>query len=158
MLQKEYLTESIKISKNVSDLSSTVIEIKNYLNKYFRNNKISYKPHSIIESRFIPTEVAFFIGMQSCGSITNIVTDMLRHLGYEVKKVHGSIPQSADHSWIKVRNQETDIWESYDMTQRDCKVSASHTEIAECDEWIDIADEIVKSHLHTTNERSKNHF
>ena len=109
--------------------------------------KIRYKPKSILESRFTPSSIAYKIGMISCGSLTNILTDMLRHLGYEVKKVHGSTPRSSDHTWVKVKDGGSGEWVPFDITQKDCQVTPDHKEIAQCNEWDEIEDEIIKAHL-----------
>ncbi|MFC1700399.1 transglutaminase domain-containing protein [Patescibacteria group bacterium] len=147
MLQKPYLKDSKKISNDSNSLGDLVVGIQIYINNHYGNSEKTYSPQSIIESRFTPPEVAFNIPMTSCGSMVNIATEMLRHLGYEVKKIHGSVPESSDHAWIKVRNKETQEWVPFDITKKDCDVTEEHKEIAECAEWEEISDLIAKAHL-----------
>lgn len=143
----EYLNKANNLAKKTDTLNDLVINIQRYLNNHFSGKKNRYRARSILESRFVPSKIAFSIGMQSCGSLTNIAVDMLRHLGYTVKKIHGSIPQSTDHSWIKVMSPKNNEWEAYDITQKDCKISGNHKEIAECNDWSEIAEQLIKAHL-----------
>ena len=125
-----------------------ILKFRGFLDKYIKDNfEQAYKPKSLLESRFTPSEVAFLVGMSSCGSMVNIITDMFRHVGYEVTKVHGSIPKSRDHAWIKVRENKQVPWEVFDPSQKDCLPDPDRKEIATCENWTEIANEIAEAHL-----------
>lgn len=105
-----------------------------------------YSPTSIIESRFTSAEEAFEKGMMSCGAITNMATAMLRHVGLEVKLVHGEFEKSVDHAWISVLNAESGEWVSYDLTQDNPTDMPTHIEKTRADSWDDIRDLILDDH------------
>lgn len=138
----EYINKADLLKNKNLSLEELVLDIREYLISHFENLGKSYSANSILESRFTPPDIAFNIGMSSCGSKTNIATEMLRHLGYQVKKVHGSIPESSDHAWIEVYNKSQNIWKSFDITKSDCKTTSNHIVIAKCNEWIEISKEI----------------
>ena len=92
------------------DIDDLIPSIKAYLFSHFDSMGQTQGPSSILESRFIPPEEAFEKGMRSCGTVVNIASDMLREVDYEVKKVHGSVPQSRDHAWMKVRRPGEKLW------------------------------------------------
>lgn len=134
----EYLKKAEDLKNKGLNLEKLILAIREYLVFHFENLGKTYQANSILESRFTPGEIAFNIGLNSCGSKTNIATEMLRHIGYEVKKVHGSIPESVDHAWVNVKDPVDGIWKCFDITKLDCKVTTDHKIIAECNEWSDI--------------------
>lgn len=142
---KEYLTEAEKLSRKAASLPELVYLLKNYLDTHFSNLEHNYKTRSLLESRFTPPEIAFNIGMKSCGSLVNIVTDMLRHVGYKVKKIHGSIPKSKDHAWIRVKNPESKEWQDFDLTNKNLDITPEYTEIVACDDWNDLEEYILQN-------------
>ena len=142
---KDYLKKAWELKEQNTDLNHLMISIREYLLSHFQELDRKYQANSILESRFTPPEIAFVIGMNTCGSKVNIATEMLRHLGYKVKKVHGSIPNSKDHAWIKVQDPLDDVWKNFDLTREDCQVTSEHELIAECDEWIDIKEKIIEA-------------
>ncbi len=141
----DYLKKAENLKNQNLNLEDLILAIREYLVSHFDNLGKSYQAKSILESRFTPSEIAFNVGMNSCGSKTNIATDMLRHIGYEVKKIHGSIPDSPDHAWVKVEDPVDNIWKSFDITKSDCKVTSGHKIIAEAYDWADIKDSIQKA-------------
>jgi hypothetical protein len=147
----EYLQKAEQLFSKTKDLKELVCMMQEYLGEYFNRAPQTYQPKSILESRFTPPSIAFRVFMTSCGSKTNIVTSMLRHLGYEVKKVHGSIPESADHAWLQVQKDDGN-WQAFDPTRPNCEVTPKHKVIAVCDEWEDLSDEISQAHLNYIQE------
>lgn len=146
---KPYLEYAETLINNTGE----VIKIAENIQKYINKNLVSevYHPSSILESRFTPGEIAFALKMRSCGAVTNIATEMLRHIGYTVKKVHGSTPVSVDHAWIKVEDSDK-IWVSLDLSQEEMTNLKGYVVIAECGEWEEINDIILKAHLRFISE------
>lgn len=138
----EYINKAEELKNQKFDIEKLVSTVREYLVSHFENLGRSYKANSILESRFTPPEIVFNIGMNSCGSKTNIAAQMLRHIGFDVKKIHGSIPESLDHSWIKVKDPIDNVWKSFDITKPDCIVTNNHKVIAECQDWSEINDVI----------------
>ncbi len=143
----KYLKQAEKLKQENIGLKELILAIREYLNSHFDSLGRSYEAHSILESRFTPAEIAFNIGMSSCGSKTNIATEMLRHIGYEVKKVHGSNAQSSDHAWITVKDLGGNKWKQFDITQEDCEITNQHKMISICHDWGEIKGFIEKAHL-----------
>lgn len=134
----DYIKHAVKLKSQHLGLSDLISEIQHYLIDHFKKLGKSYQAKNILESRFTPPDIAFNIGMSSCGSKTNISTEMLRYIGYEVKKVHGSIPNSVDHSWIKVKDPANNHWQFFDITKLNCMITTKHKAIAECHDWFEI--------------------
>lgn len=138
----------LEYADNLKAENFDVIEVANKIQSYINKNLVSetYRPCSILESRFTPSEMSFALKMESCGAVTNIATDMFRHLGYKVKKVHGTTPTSNDHAWIKIecKNEE---WLSLDLSQEEITNLKNHVEIADCYEWEEINDILLETHL-----------
>lgn len=141
-----YILQADELYEKNPSLEKLIPAIMEYLDAYYKQLKNRAKPQSIVESRLTSPKVAFEKGMWSCGIHVNIVTEMLRHLGFEVKKIHGSVPDSIDHAWIKAKDPKTGAWEEFDFSYPDCKVTPEHKIIAECDEWSEIDDKIKKAH------------
>jgi transglutaminase-like putative cysteine protease len=112
-----------------------------------------YNPKSIIESRFTPADEAFEKGMMSCGAITNMSAAMIRHVGLEVKLIHGEFDESVDHAWISVFDPESGEWASYDLTRNIPTEMPTHVEKARVDDWEEIRDKILSDH-ETLRERN----
>lgn len=138
----------LKYAETLKTYTPNVIEIAYKIQRYIDKNLVSeiYHPCSILESRFTPSVIAFALKMRSCGAVTNIATDMFRHLGYKVKKVHGTTPASIDHAWIKVEDKNKK-WISLDLSQEDMTDLKDHVEIADCSEWQEINDILLETHL-----------
>ena len=71
---------------------------------------------------------------------------MLKHIGFEVKLVHGEWEGSVDHAWISVRDKDTGSWTEYDLTSKDEGLRRGHIKKGEVDSWEEIRDQIVKDH------------
>lgn len=110
-------------------------------------------PKSIIESRFTPADEAFEKGMLSCGAFANMSAVMLRHVGLQVKLIHGEYEGSVDHAWIAVLEPESGEWVSYDLTRDDPREMPTHVEKLRVDSWDEIRDQILDDH-ETLRERS----
>ncbi len=134
----DYLNKADELNSQHLSIDQLILAIREYLISHFENLGKSYKANSILESRYTPSGIAFNIGLNTCGSKVNIATDMLRHIGYDVKKIHGTIPNSPDHAWLKVKDRDINIWKSYDLTISDCNITKDHKVIAECWEWTEI--------------------
>ncbi|OGC80520.1 hypothetical protein A3K01_01640 [candidate division WWE3 bacterium RIFOXYD1_FULL_43_17] len=143
----------LEYAETLKTEGSDVIEIAKKIQAYINKNLVSevYHPCSILESRFTPGEIAFALKMRSCGAVTNIASEMLRHIGYKVKKVHGTTPASPDHAWIKVEDSNKK-WVSLDLSQEEMTDLKSHVEIADCAEWEEINDILLKTHLRFISE------
>ena len=140
-----YIKKAESLAKQNLSTSEVVKQISGYLNDYFQSSGKIYKPKSLMESRFTPPEIAFEIKMKSCGSTVNIAVEMLRHIGYKVKKIHGSVPESPDHAWIKINDEGT--WHEYDLMRRGNKISEDHKKTSECDDWEDIKEDLLAAFL-----------
>lgn len=121
--------------------------------RFIRSLPERYNPKSIIESRFTPADEAFEKGMMSCGAMTNMSAAMIRHVGLEVKLIHGEFDKSVDHAWISVLEPESGEWKSYDLTRNDPTEMPTHVEKARVDDWEDIRDRILSDH-ETLQERN----
>lgn len=133
--------------KNDSQNTPELIQkIRLFIEDHANSLAEKYQPKSIIESRFTPAEEAFDKGMVSCGAIANISAAMLKHIGFEVKLVHGEWEGSVDHAWISVRDKDTASWTEYDLTSKDEGLRRGHIKKGEVDSWEEIRDQIVKDH------------
>lgn len=156
---QENISESIyeladKIAENNIGIPNIVLAIQKVIYDHANSIPEEYKPKSIIESRFTPAEEAFGKGMLSCGSIANMSSAMLRHLGYKVKLIHGESIDSVDHAWISVYDPESDLWTQYDLTMDDAKVPSTNILKIEVDSWDDIRNQIIEDN-ETARERRK---
>lgn len=102
------------------------------------------RPRTIIESRFTPPQKAFEQGMLSCGAMTNITAEMLRHYGFQVRLIHGENAKSVDHAWLKVMVTDTDHWEEFDITRPMLDVPATHKIKFQVNSWDEIKEQIVE--------------
>lgn len=142
-----------RLHSEYNDLDSLIPGISRFLVDHAKNIKNPQQPKTIMESRFTPAEEAFEKGMMSCGSITNIASEILKSLGYEVKFIHGELEgHSVDHAWISVKNPEDNSWKMYDLTQPDGSITENHTVKNEIDSWDEIKDQIENDHA-TLRER-----
>jgi len=132
-----------KENKTTKDI---VLAIGKFIIKHSRTVPEPYQPKSILESRFTPAEEAFSKGMKSCGAITNISAEMLRHVGFEVKLVHGESEKSYNHAWISVRDPDTDSWVEFDLTRNDRDLPPAHKKKIEVNSWEEIREQIIKDH------------
>lgn len=141
-----------EIALDHPSLDQFIPAVAQYLTQYFSQFPVKQNPRDILESRFTPSQEAFSRGMRSCGTLTNIATEMLREAGFEVKKIHGSVPESPDHAWLSVKNLKTGEWEQVDLTRPDInyKTTPDHKLIAECNDWEEIRDIIEEAHTKYT--------
>lgn len=137
--------------KNIKEL---VVATGKFIRDHARSLPERYKPKSIIESRFTPAEEAFQKGMTSCGAMANISAEMLRHLGFKVKLVHGESKESVDHAWISIYNPNTNSWKEYDLTRKNADIPPTHIKKGEVESWEDIRDQIINDHK-TISDREK---
>jgi hypothetical protein len=156
---REQFPESIyeladKIAENNTGIRNIVLAIQKTILDHAHSLPEQYEPKSIIESRFTPAEEAFEKGMLSCGARTNIVAAMLRHLGYEVKLIHGESKESVDHAWISVHDSANDSWIQYDLARDGAEVPSTNVVKQEVDSWNDIKDQIIEDH-ETLDDRKK---
>lgn len=132
-----------KENKTTKDI---VLAIGKFIIKHARAMPEPYQPKSILESRFTPAEEAFSKGMKSCGAMANISAEMLRHLGFEVKLIHGESEKSYDHAWISVHDPDTDSWVEFDLTRNDGDIPLTHKKKMEVNSWGEIRDQIIEDH------------
>lgn len=132
-----------KESKTTSEL---VHKINIFIHDHADSLPEKYNPKSIIESRFTPVEEAFEKGIVSCGSMANISATLLRHVGFDVKLIHGECDSSVDHAWISVQDKETGSWKEYDLTSKNEELRPGHKIKATVYSWEEIRDQIVKDH------------
>ncbi len=123
-----------------------VIAIGGHIRTWAKTLSTNVQPQTILESRFSPASEAYARGMVSCGTISNISAEMLRHLQFRVKLIDGRIPQSPDHAWISVYDSGTEQWQQYDLAQKDGKVTSKHIVEFECDNWTDIREHLEARH------------
>lgn len=135
--------EIFRPGENIDDLLQRVRE-KIYTHGQSVPNPLV--PRSILESRFTPAQEAYDKGMLSCGAVANISASMLRHLGYQVKLVHGETLDSVDHAWISVLDKDKGTWQQYDLTRENGEVTPRHKAKLICDNWEDIREQIEEDH------------
>lgn len=136
-------------------IDDLVLSIGKFIHEHARSIPDRIQPQSIIESRFTSAQDAYDKGMMSCGSITNISAEMLKHLGYEVKLIHGECEKSVDHAWISVLNPEDTTWKEYDLTRADGSIPETHVKKQEISSWGDMKDQILKDHETLAERRKK---
>lgn len=135
-----------KLGKQHKNIKDMILAIREEIVNHSDSVGVSYRPKTIMESRFTPAQEAFDRGMLSCGAMVNISTEILRHLGYKVKLIHGESSESVDHAWISVFDPETDSWIPYDVTKKDAVVPDTNIPKIEVDSWEKIRDQIIKDH------------
>lgn len=131
------------------DTHDLVIAVGNFIGDHIGKFKKPYDTKNILESRFTPPEEAFDKGMSSCGAVVNISSAMFRHVGVEVRLIHGTHEKSRNHAWISVFEPEKDEWVPYDLTrgkEKGYKPTKDQKVIAICNEWEEIRDVIEKEH------------
>lgn len=143
-----------KLGKQHKDIKDLILAIREEIANHSDAVGVSYRPKTIMESRFIPAQEAFDRGMLSCGAMVNISAEILRHLGYRVKLIHGESSESVDHAWISVFDPETDSWTPYDVTRKGAVVPDTNIPKIEVDSWEEIKDQIIKDH-ETLEERRR---
>lgn len=132
-----------KESKNADEL---IHKISLFIHEHADSLPEKYEPKSIIESRLTPVDEAFEKGIISCGAVASISAEMLRHLGYKIKLVHGEWDKSVDHAWINVCNKDDGSWKEYDLTIKNEELRPGHKIKLEVDSWEEIRDQIIKDH------------
>lgn len=139
-------------NRPVKDL---VLAVGKFIEEHAHSLPEQYRAKSILESRFTPAKEAFDKGMMGCGSIVNIAAEMLRHIGFRVKLIHGECEKSVDHAWISIYNSEIDLWEEYDLTRKGGDIPPMHKKKMEVNSWEEIKDEITRDHetLHSRREQ-----
>ncbi len=143
-----------ELGKEYHNIKELIIAIRKFIISHADSLPEKHKPGSILESRFTPAEDAFKKGMISCGAIVNIGAEMLRHLGYEVKLIHGECKQSVDHAWLSVFEPKTNSWVEYDLTRKEADIPSTHTKKLEVNSWEEIEGQIRRDH-ETLQERRK---
>ena len=142
-----------EIARCVEDLDDRVLKVQETIVDHAHSLPRRVEARSILESRFTPASEAFEKGMLSCGAMTNIGAEMLRVMGYEVKKVHGENERSVDHAWLLVREPESQEWIPYDLTCKGVKVGEQHRVKVIVDDWEEIRGQIEEDH--TTYEQRR---
>ncbi len=143
-----------RLKKEHQNFNELVVSIGNFIREHSRTIPNRKEAKSIIESRLTSPVVAFKTGLISCGTIASISAEMLRHLGYEVRLIHGESRESVDHAWISVYDPEQDIWKEFDLTLSDGIIPETHKKKLEIDSFEEIRDQLVKDN-ETLHERRK---
>ena len=141
-------SEAESLKARHSDVRDLVIGIQNFLRKRASSipKEQRKQPETILESRLTSAEEAFQGGMLSCGTLATMSAEMLRHLGYEVRLVHGESAESVDHAWIEVKNPDSEQWEAYDLTRGEADVPDTHVKKREVQSWYEIRDQLESDH------------
>ena len=132
------------LRKKNLDTQALLQAIQDDIISHSQNMRHPYVAENILESRFTPPEEAYKKGMTSCGAMANIGSFMLRSLGHEVKLIHGSIPTSKDHAWLKVK--EGEVWKEYDLTNGGNLPREGRIIKNECSSWEEIRNVIEAEH------------
>ncbi len=149
----EHIAIAKELHEDAQSFEELIIKIRDVVHDNINNHPNTPYPKTLLESRFSPVDEQYSEGVGSCGAEVNIETDMLRSLGFKVKKVHGSIEGLTQaHAWFKVWSDSLQEWVPYDLTQKTMRPREKHHEIAVCDEW----DEIKGLIIETNNKLSKN--
>jgi transglutaminase-like putative cysteine protease len=134
------------IKERAEGLESRVLEVQRTIVEHALSLPERIEPQSILESRFMPVDEAFDKGALSCGAMTNIGAEMLKTMGYEVRKVHGEDENSVDHAWLLVKEPGSGEWNPYDLTRKGAKVGEYHRVKKIVSDWEEIREEIVSDH------------
>lgn len=134
------------IKVRAESLESRVLEVQRTIVEHALSLPERIEPQSILESRFMPVDEAFDKGALSCGAMTNIGAEMLKTMGYEVKKVHGEDENSVDHAWLLVKEPGSGEWNPYDLTRKGAKVGEHHRVKKIVSDWEEIRGEIESDH------------
>lgn len=111
---------------------------------YIRERTMGYaKPESLLESRLTTAKDAFEKRLFSCGTMVTMAAEMLRHIGYSVRLVHGECDESVDHAWFKVLDPDSGDWRTYDLTRKDGVLPESSVAKIETDSWEDIEEQLI---------------
>lgn len=137
--QVEILREKYPITRDL------VLAVGRYILERGFSMPSRYIPRTILESRFITAEEAFEKGALSCGAVSTVAAAMLRHVGLQVKLIHGEHSGSVDHAWISVLEPESNTWVSYDLSLNP-KDMSTHVEKARVDSWEEIRRQIESDH------------
>ena len=144
-----------EISEQRKDINGVILAIQKAILDHKYSLKENYQPRSILESRFTPSEEAFEKGMTSCGAMTNIASDILRHIGYKVRLVHGESKESVDHAWISVLDEKTNTWIEFDLTRKGAAVPETNKKKLEVNSWEEMRDVIEKDHETFKNRKNE---
>ncbi len=134
-------TAAEKLHGEHTNTRELIVAIKKFISSHADSLPRRRRAKTIIESRFTPAPEAFATGMLSCGAFANITAEMLRHLGFRVKLVHGETHNSVDHAWISVYEPTLDKWMEYDPALH-IDVPSTHIKKEEVDAWEEIQDQI----------------
>ncbi len=140
---EELSRDLVEKNKNINEL---ITAIQNAIMSHANSLTERYEPKSIIESRFIPAEEAYEKGIVSCGAMTNISAEILGHLGFEVKLIHGECKESVDHAWVSVFDPESKMWKEFDLTRKNAEVPSTHLKKSEVKSWEEIRKQIEDDH------------
>lgn len=144
--EKETLFTRVEILRTeYSTTKDLVLEVGKYIKERGLAMPERYRPRTILESRFMSAEEAFEKGALSCGIMSTVAAAMLRHVGLEVKLIHGEYSGSVDHAWISVFEPESNTWVDYDLSLNQEDMS-SYVEKARVDSWEDIREQIESDH------------
>lgn len=135
-----------RVKERVEGLEGRVLEVQKIIVEHALSLPERIEPQSILESRFMPVDEAFDKGALSCGAMTNIGAEMLKTMGYEVKKVHGEDENSVDHAWLLVKEPGSGEWSPYDLTRKGAKVGEHHRVKKIVSDWEEIRGEIESDH------------
>ena len=136
--------EASKLKKKSKNTRELILSIGSFYSNHTKEG--GRRAKSILDSRFTSAEESYRQKIKSCGALTNVATAMLRHLGYQVKKIHGETDKSIDHTWIKVYLPEEKKWQQFDLTRPDGQVGLDYIIKAEVDDWEEIKQELEEDH------------
>lgn len=141
------------------DSMSATLAVRAWLNKnaYDTSTKPP-KPYrtakSLIESRSTPASQLVEAPIASCGSQATLGAALLRAMGFAVKLVHGTHPQSTQHAWIEIYDQATSKWIGVDFTGygqgKYGQLTKDHQKEIICTDWYDIKETLGELHLQNT--------
>jgi methionine synthase II (cobalamin-independent) len=142
-----------KLRSQYQETDELMLQIAVFIRKHSKTLETGgIKTQTILESRLTPAEEAFKKNIVSCGTMTTISAAMLRHIGFQVRFVHGECTQSVDHAWISVLKPETNEWQEYDLTRKDNDIPPTHIKKMEVENWEDMKDQLT-SDYETMKER-----
>lgn len=133
-----------KKAKALRDKHKDTEELVLAIGEFYRDHVAEkyIHPKDIIESRFTSPEIAYKKYLKSAGTAVNIATEVLRSLGFNVRKVSGETRYSIDHAWIKVYLPESKKWKEFDLTRMDGRVTSEYKAKHIVHDWEDIKDQL----------------
>ena len=89
-------------------------------------------------SRFVSVPIIIKMKLRTCGSISSVVTSVLRNLGYPVKLIDGKLYSEGEwrrHSWLEVQLGKEGKFVSFDPFAKNFMITKKHRKSSSYTDW-----------------------